>query len=1185
MPVSSGLGNVILPIRVAATVQRTLTSTFGLLVSRYHTFRQWAVPSSWNTLISLPGTPKNSSCWYISNRMTLSGHQSIPAADIIVDRSWLLIKPSKLLEPSRFPPLGPTMGFSINTTKPLSAKPEKKKLRRRTKRDKPDPITGSQVYRLASAPIGARTNHRSLLEAVSQREFKQPALFVSQCTSTLNPGSGAGLQRSNAAGENQSPGPGSGQSYRQIAYNEYLAQAFGLAGEDKGDLAEQPEDLTGVEALPSTQSDLSTTSMELSFRLSLRERRPKIQLTIPRTRSKNYAAIPQEKLKGRTREGPDTSKTISPPSTTSHHRVDSGGAPAKLSIVSPLSVVEMPKPRRPFTTFSFEEMTEEASSEEPLLSKSAISDSSDDTGDHDGKSSSYSARSSVSSLASDPAAVKSAADQRPSLAFSVMSPTAAGVFDPKSKVPSPPRAMRSMTSLQDGANRNKPLPPAPGPGSATPWSSSTHPFARTNSMKTRHKSPAPLCVSRQSTMSISSRMSLRSKYTPTDLSDIDNALQPGSPRTQEPCRQTCPSSPTLSQAELELEAHLCSIEENVSIHTQEVPLVDDPLQISRGPMHMEPSRKPPPLPPSPMSTDNLLKQGKKQTKKLVTHVAMQMRPGNELDRILRKRVSAPAVGSNDKAHRVLGRSCKAAALERHASAESRWESSESPHSSPNTSMDDSETPTSERSPLISDAAFEEVRQRLELLSPKNDASQVFQEFHEQNFSNAGATARPRHEASVTNPLDDTKSVKSSSRQIAAPKGKQRRAKPGSFPPVTTTPAPQEHHAPLPKPRTRYDQPSPHYRGSIAAFKLTEIHASLPSPRSSAPRSLAEEERERMISAEAAEKVLLCILENLDNLQDLFATATVSRGFYRTFKRHELHLMMNSLYAMSPAAWELREMSPPLPAVEGTSASSTSGYTPTLYLQHYMTDMYTMIALKSVILVHCESFLRADTITALAGGERASQIDDAFWRVWTFCRLFGCGTNREDDIVSQMDWLRGGVLARQQRHDTPTPDQAGEPHGNDTSLRSLPTFGQGNRGGLTAEELYDMTEIWTCLGVLVSGFQGKRELAREFGIFDNPNISGGDVEAENAALGIALDRIQEPQLTVNRGVDLPPPYACSTHHSRCNIPDQPHCHYIRPCSLPRIYHLVTTIYRHLTIHISEGGRFPCISGKDVTTPSG
>ena len=258
----------------------------------------------------------------------------------------------------------------------------------------------------------------------------------------------------------------------------------------------------------------------------------------------------------------------------------------------------------------------------------------------------------------------------------------------------------------------------------------------------------------------------------------------------------------------------------------------------------------------------------------------------------------------------------------------------------------------------------------------------------------------------------------------------------------------------------------------------------------------------MISVDAAEKVLLRILEHLGNLQDLFATATVTRGFYRTFKRHELPLMKNALHAMSPAAWELRELSAPPPQAEGTGPRSEDGYTPQLYLQLYSKDLYTMVALKSMILDRCESFLRADTITALAGGEteRASQIDDAFWRVWTFCRLFGCGTNREDHVVYQTDWLQGGVLVKEQRRSTQALGRTGGSDDTDAPFHGLPAFGQGNRGGLNAEELYDMDEIWNCLRVLVAGFQGKRELAREFGVFEHAGIMVGDIEREDAALG-------------------------------------------------------------------------------------
>ena len=603
-------------------------------------------------------------------------------------------------------------------------------------------------------------------------------------------------------------------------------------------------------------------------------------------------------------------------------------------------------------------------------------------------------------------------------------------------------------------------------------------------------------------------------------------------KTLDPPPPALLSSPTLSQAELELEAHLCSIEEDFPLRSHEIPPIHDPLQISRGPMHMEPSRNPPSPPSSQVVVDSPVTNEKMRPRRSVTHVAMQMRPGKELPRIPRNRVSAPVVGSNDKAHRVLGRNCAAAITRRETSAKPRWKPSESPHSSPNLSMDDPETPESERSPLISNATFEEVRQRLELLSPKSDALQDFLEFREQNRS-SGEITPPGHQSNARKPPSDTNSTNSPPRPVELPTREQDRAvlryqQTVRPPPINVIPVLPERHTGRLEPRNqqRHDRSSTRSRNSTAA-KVPIIHASLPSPR------LAEEEADRMISAADAESVLLRILENLGNLQDLFAAARVSRGFYRTFKRNELRLMKNALYAMSPAAWELREISPPFPAAENTGASTVGGYTPQVYLQRYRDDMYVMVALKTMILNRCESFLGVDTITALAGGEteRASHIDDAFWRIWTFCRLFGCDSKKEDDIVYQMDWLRGGVLAKEQRRTVRTLDPSSDSPGNDTLINTFPAFGRGNCGGLSAEELYDMTEIWTCLGVLVSSFQGKRELAREFGVFENSDILVGDTQREDSMLGIAFLILSEAtKLMLGRRVDTLPPHARSTRNS-------------------------------------------------------
>ncbi|KAL8773528.1 MAG: hypothetical protein Q9209_001632 [Squamulea sp. 1 TL-2023] len=1005
-------------------------------------------------------------------------------------------------------------------------------------------------------PVGGKPKHLDLMEAVSQKERESRA-------KQTNGGAKAAVDI-----KQYNP-----EAYRTIAYNEYLSQAFGLgkAGREKEKAAVMQK-----EPVKDDQAEITTTKGKAVIvqkkepakmtpparhiaqlaavpakeanQISAKDRRPKIQVMIPATnRPQSYSYVHHPSVKTRpTAKREDTFSGISPPSTTTKREMYAE-APARLSIVSPLSVMEMPKPRRPFSALSLEDMTRGMPKNAPLQPPCADTDSSDDTGTHsDGRSSNYSPRSSMSSVEADWLLAKMAEERRASLAFSIMSPAAAGVFDNKPldpKIIRNPRMMKSSASLASEVNKNKPLPPAPGFGDISPLHVG-FPTSRSSSMKARRKVPAPLNVSRTPSLHIASQhrlsrsSSLRSKYTPADLDAVDEAFRKTSP-TDLPVAPAYAQNylPTLSQAELALEVHLGTIDEDSTLDSVVVPLVHDPLQISRGPGRMEPSRKPPPLPqleligaaPSTLRSHTTASNRNRLQKKSATHVAMQMRSAassdthshSDRESLLRsKRISAPvvgSVGSSDKAHKVLGRSGTATPMERESSSESHWSSSGSPHgysSSDNMSREESLTPESDLS-SIPDATFEEVRKRLELLSPKDDASNTFVAFHEQQERKNSASSSVRLPLQVHSNLP-TPGKKSQFDQDeipavpAIPKFARGTSSARSSPAIQIDGSPvspkdlddESNVHPLQR-RGRYDEKPVRSLASIAMSEIPDMYASLPSPAPTLPPlPMSQEEVERQISADAAELVLFRILENLDNLQDLFATATVSRGFYRTFKRHELPLMKNALYGMSPAAWELREMSPPYPGLEKTGESSPSPkleYTPTLYLQHYMRDMYTMIALKSMILIHCESFLRADTITALAGGEteRASQIDDAFWRVWTFCRVFGCGTGREDDITAQMDWLRGGIEAKQQRQALANGDSNS---GIEGIMANPPSsFGRGNDGGLTAEELYDMTEIWTCLGVLVRGFQGKRQEARDHGVFENVDVATGDVEQEDSAI--------------------------------------------------------------------------------------
>ncbi|CAI6262168.1 unnamed protein product [Periconia digitata] len=255
-----------------------------------------------------------------------------------------------------------------------------------------------------------------------------------------------------------------------------------------------------------------------------------------------------------------------------------------------------------------------------------------------------------------------------------------------------------------------------------------------------------------------------------------------------------------------------------------------------------------------------------------------------------------------------------------------------------------------------------------------------------------------------------------------------------------------------------------------------------------------------ITPEVAEGVVLQILKSLDNLDDLFACAVINRGFYRVFKRNELELMKLALRKMSPPAWEHREICYPghdEPEEEELDLPRQE-YTAESYLRAFTRDMYIISATKSLIKDKCQSFLRPEISAAIDSEDpvESARVDDALWRIWTFCKLFGSRKGREDDVTSQMDWLQGGKLVHQQTCSSSAPmwDEMNE------TLASAPEcFAMGNEGGLKAEQLFDMMELWNCLGVLLQKIEGRTIQAREYGIFDRTDIRGGDIDGEEMML--------------------------------------------------------------------------------------
>jgi hypothetical protein len=235
---------------------------------------------------------------------------------------------------------------------------------------------------------------------------------------------------------------------------------------------------------------------------------------------------------------------------------------------------------------------------------------------------------------------------------------------------------------------------------------------------------------------------------------------------------------------------------------------------------------------------------------------------------------------------------------------------------------------------------------------------------------------------------------------------------------------------------------------------------------------------------------------------------VNQGFHRVFKRHELDLIKSTLRKMSPPAWEFREIAFPghnmLHDEDLEMTRPQEEYTPTTYLQLQKRDINTIRAIKILIKEKCQSFVRPEIAIALDSNEavETARIDDALWRIWTFCKIFGSGRGREEDIVAQQDWLRGGVMVHQQAC---TFSIMSTDYMSDTLVGAPECFAKGNEDGLTAEQLFDMMELWNCLGVLLQGFEGRTAQAREYGIYDNTDIRGGDIDGEEAMLGMSFTK--------------------------------------------------------------------------------
>ena len=256
------------------------------------------------------------------------------------------------------------------------------------------------------------------------------------------------------------------------------------------------------------------------------------------------------------------------------------------------------------------------------------------------------------------------------------------------------------------------------------------------------------------------------------------------------------------------------------------------------------------------------------------------------------------------------------------------------------------------------------------------------------------------------------------------------------------------------------------------------------------------------SAKNAQVVLLHIMSHLDGWADLQAMSMINRGMRQVFKQNESALLHTVLRNKSPAAWELRKWSAVYFSsnMDGSASPSDCEHSSTSYIDGCRNDSRIIGELKHLILQRCRSFLRSETVAALssANDANAQRFDDAFYRVWCFCKVFGCEKGREDDITGQLDWLRGGLLAHQQDC-AATINMNLEFDMGGVLLNAPDHFALGNGGGLTASQLYDMTEIWNCLAALLAGYYGRIGQGRQYGVYSGVDVPIGSISEEEALL--------------------------------------------------------------------------------------
>ncbi|KAK6002892.1 hypothetical protein QM012_001642 [Aureobasidium pullulans] len=234
-------------------------------------------------------------------------------------------------------------------------------------------------------------------------------------------------------------------------------------------------------------------------------------------------------------------------------------------------------------------------------------------------------------------------------------------------------------------------------------------------------------------------------------------------------------------------------------------------------------------------------------------------------------------------------------------------------------------------------------------------------------------------------------------------------------------------------------------------------------------------------------VCLRVMAYAASFEDLKSLSMLNKSTRRYSEDNKLRLLKSVLFNVSPPAWELRELSPfPFGNFMPTDFLEDTEISPSAYISCVIHDRAIVQELKTVIASRCQSFIRPDTVSSLLT-KGATRFEDALYRIWSFCKMFGCDRGRESDLKGQFDWLKGGVLAHQ-KGCAATLSFSPEFEVDGILLNAPDHFAAGNGCGLSAEQLYDMSEMWECLHALMHPYGEVTSKAQSCGIFRQ---TGGD----------------------------------------------------------------------------------------------